>query len=102
MTTRRAYEKAIFLDRYLARRTGRGDDHGLCVEELAHTGSGELAAIAGVLDSAEGEARGAGDHGIEEDCPALEPGDEALLVRRVASPGGGAADGGGIVGEADG
>ena len=81
---------------------GGRDDDGLCVEELAHTGGGELAAIAGVLDAAEGEARVAGDHGIEEDCPALEPGDEALLFRRVASPGGGAEAEGSIVGEGDG
>jgi len=80
---------------------GGGDDYRLGVEELAHAGGGELAAVAGVFDAAEGQARIAGDHGVEEDAAALQFGDEALLLGGVARPGGGAEAEGGVVGELD-
>ena len=47
--------------------TGSAMTDGLGVEELAHAGGGEFAPVAGVLDAAEGQARIAGDHGVEED-----------------------------------
>src|ERR1700678_3237315 len=80
---------------------GGGDDYRLGVEELAHAGGGELAAVAGVFDAAEGQARIAGDHGVEEDAAALQFGDEALLLGGVARPGGGAEAEGSVVGELD-
>ena len=62
--------------------TRRGDEYGFGVKEDAHASGGELAAVAGVLDAAEGQARVAGYHGVEENGSALELGDEALLLVR--------------------
>ena len=69
---------------------GFGDDDGLGVEELAHAGGGEFAAVAGALDAAEGQARVAGDDGVEEDGAGLEFDGEALrsassVVQAVAA-----------------
>ena len=79
-----------------------GDDDRLRVEELAHACGGELAAIAGALDAAEGKPRIAGDHGVEEDRAALQLRDEPLLFGGVAGPGGGAEAEGRVVGDLDG
>src|ERR1035441_5311031 len=59
-------------------RCRRGDHDGLRIEELAHAGGREFAAIAGVLDAAEGQARIAGHLGIEEDGPGLEFGGKEI------------------------
>ena len=59
---------ADFLRQRELRGDGFGDDDGLGVEEFAHAGGGEFAAVAGALDAAEGQARVAGDHGVEEDA----------------------------------
>ena len=79
-----------------------GDDDGLGVEELAHAGGGEFAAVAGALDAAEGQARIAGDDGVDEDGAALESGGEAALLGGVARPHGGAEAEGRVVGDGDG
>jgi hypothetical protein len=79
-----------------------GDDDRLGVQELAHAGGGELAAIAGALDAAEGKLRIAGDHGVDEDAAALELRNEALLLLWVHGPDRGSEAEGCVVGELDG
>ena len=64
-----------------------GDYYGLGVEELAHSGGGEFAAVAGVLDAAEGEAGIGGDHGVEEDGTALKLGPVVRINCPVNTPG---------------
>src|SRR6266702_811653 len=58
---------ALFWSLDLLRYHRFGDDDGLRVEELAHSGGGKLATIARVLDASEGQARIAGDGRVDED-----------------------------------
>src|SRR5258708_11921117 len=66
------------------------DRHRFYIHELANAIGGELSAMAGLLNSAEGNARVRGDHLIDEDHARLKLIDEALALAVVGGPGAGA------------
>src|SRR5262249_49032953 len=74
----------------------------LHVDELANAMDRELPAEPGVLDAAEGQARIALDHAVDEDGAGLDARDEALGLRRIPGPGGGSEAEAAVVREGDG
>src|SRR5689334_4621779 len=52
--------------------TRSGAANRLHVEELVHAPAAQLAAVAGLLDAAEGEAWVGGDHAVDEDGAGVE------------------------------
>src|SRR5690606_5706521 len=73
------------------------DPDGLEVAELADAVGGQLAAVSGVLDPAEGQRRVRGDHAVDEHRAGLQVVDEPLLLGRVLGPGVGAQPEAGVV-----
>src|ERR1043165_3723213 len=76
--------------------------YGFNVEEFTQAMNSELAAVAGSLYSAEGEARIGSDHRIDEDHAGFDFVDESLLLSGVAGPGAGSEAEGGVIRELDG
>src|SRR5947209_13623641 len=73
--------------------------HRLDVHELPDAHRGELPAVAGALDAAEGEARVGLDDAVDEDVAGLDLGGEGLAAGGIARPDAGAEAEGGAVGE---
>ena len=79
-----------------------GDDNRLGVEELAHPHVGQLAPIAGHLDSAEGKPGVGGDECVDKTGTCLQPIPGYLLSKfEVRGEDGGTEPELGVVGDAD-
>src|ERR1700746_688822 len=78
------------------------DGDGLDVHKFADAVGGEFTSVAGVLDSAEGDAGVGSDHLVDEHHAGLEFVDEAFTLAVVGGPGARAEAEAAVVGEPDG
>src|ERR1700683_1454510 len=72
------------------RRRRSGDEDGLHLAELLQTEAAQLAAVAGLLGTTEGEFGGRGDHGVDEAHAYVEPLDTLFALGLVGGPDAGA------------